>query len=230
MTGKEGGTTESGRWTTGLEVWATLREKGGLDLQRYDAKLADDVRNALEPKPPATPLGLEAFLQAHGTDPEPLLSAFFRALQPFARMYADIYSLLERIGAKYGQENLRVRFNFDKAESDLEFDLHSFKEQIERWQRLTRSFVREEWNYDAIWGLLSALEFPGHRLVDLSRTPIIAPSGTALSAWLQQYDQGRWPDVPLVPPQVTSPTLRTLLGRVWAVWRAVVAALRHPLI
>jgi hypothetical protein len=67
---------------------------------------------------------------------EEFIYAFFSIIEPFAKMYAEIYSLMQQFGARRAKENILVKFDFSFPGGKLEFDINKFKESYELLRRV----------------------------------------------------------------------------------------------
>jgi hypothetical protein len=67
---------------------------------------------------------------------EEFVYAFFGIVEPFAKMYAEIYSLMQQFGARRAKENILVKFDFSFRDGKLEFDINKFKDSYEVLRRV----------------------------------------------------------------------------------------------
>lgn len=135
-------TKTSDMLSTASDVWAFLKQNGGLDLatEAYDKFMPQEIFKSLQVSFPGTKAtDLDSLLETNAVSVEEFLVAFFRVVQPFADMMVDLLRLFEEAGANQGKLNLAVRFNFDKDLPPLEFDLNIFvdgKRGGRRWLAL----------------------------------------------------------------------------------------------
>jgi hypothetical protein len=72
---------------------------------------------------------------------EEFIYAFFGIIEPFAKMYAEIYSIMQQFGARRAKENILVKFDFSFPGGKLEFDINKFKENYELLRRVRERHV-----------------------------------------------------------------------------------------
>lgn len=202
------------RVRTGYGLWSQLVNRAGLDLRRYDATVATDLRRRL-----SLPLTgkLTTRIKDHKVGPEALLGAFFDALQPFTRMYSEILELIETIGFAEGKENLLVQFDFGLAEREFKLDLENFRKQVERWRKSIRPMTIDRWNTNRVWALVNTL---GGTKWEYRHDPRI-------HEWAVPYDEGYWPEHDLEAPATENAELNDLLQRVWSVRSAMIEGARQ---
>jgi hypothetical protein len=198
---------------TGSELWSQLTERAGLDLRRYDSAVELAFRETLRLPQKGNVVG---HLEAQKVPPEPVLGAFFGAIQPFVYMFKGILELVEEAGKTEGKENLLVEFDFEEGKK-LKLDLDSFRQQVEHFRRVIRPIAVERWDYDRFWALFRALgehvnlrDYPDERVKD----------------WAEQYFAGTWPENDLEPPRFDNSALDECISRVWKVRHATIVAAR----
>lgn len=81
---------------------------------------------------------------------EDFIQAFFSVTEPFARMMSNVYSIMERLGARSAIRSIRMRFSFQEATEELEFDLEHFREWLAIYRRVRRTFIVRLWSQDDI--------------------------------------------------------------------------------
>jgi hypothetical protein len=89
---------------------------------------------------------------------EDFVQAFFSLTEPFAAMMSDIYSNMERQGVRSAKRSIRMRFSFQKAAEELEFDLEHFREWLAIYRRVRGTFVLRLWSQDDINKLLRPVQ------------------------------------------------------------------------
>ena len=199
--------------TTAREVWARIRTNGGTDLERYDTELEDELRRRL-----ALPAGpLNDLLARHPVTVEAFISAFFHSAQPFVDMMADLLVMFERAGARQGNQNLDVEFDFGEGHAGLRFDLRHFRQWIERWRRALQMVDTELWDYRSLWELNGVLRADFNTLGGFREEVAEA----TVRDWMGAYMGGVWPQPLPVAPQTGFTDLDRLLSHAWNVWTAV---------
>lgn len=143
----------SGLWQELCKSGLSPKTKSGRD--GYDVALAAELRESLFP---GSARSLERELKDAATTTEAFLEAFFRAVQPFSMLLADILAMFEEANAKRSDNDLKIAFQFDKASPALAMALDAFRETTETLRRITRPVLRREWNSNLLWMLLSAAE------------------------------------------------------------------------
>lgn len=212
-------TNTSDMLSTASDVWAFLKQNGGLDLdtETYDKFLPQEIFKPLQASLPSTSAtDLDSLLETNAVSVEEFLVAFFKVVQPFADMMVDLLRLFEEAGANQGKLNLAVRFNFDKDLPPLEFDLEHFRRWQESWQRVAGTYLANLWNGNSLWSLNSLLRSMDAKVRDPS-----------MKQWLDDYfgrdnRRGRWSDTEPASPQCGVQELDATLVRVWRVWLTVV--------
>lgn len=147
-------------------------KKRGLELRcgegRDDALYSELVTNL---KMPSKYKNLQEFLDKSKISIEEFVKAFLTLVAPFAKMYEEIYSCLQRYGVKKTNESVRMVFDFEKCK--LDFDLKNFKEEIRiiRKAKILKSY--ELWNegalrllFEYIRKLSSNVQIPGQHFWD----------------------------------------------------------------
>src|ERR1700716_2034581 len=144
--------TEAGLDVPAKRAWlrSLLPERSRRRTSWYDEDLINDLRKRLFPD---SADHFEDLLDR--TKPpvraDALVRAFFRAVQPFSMMKADILAMLSVAGAHKGEDNLRIRFNFDPSSQPLDLLLSQFREQMEVIEERTRAVSVPSWNKDRLW-------------------------------------------------------------------------------
>jgi hypothetical protein len=77
---------------------------------------------------------------------EEFVYTFFGIVEPFAKMYVEIYSLMQKFGARRAKENILVKFDFSFRDGKLEFDINKFKDSYEVLQRVRK--LKIIWTHD----------------------------------------------------------------------------------
>ncbi len=192
-----------------LDVWIYLKEHGGVDTDRYDADLVEEIRARLSL--PSTK-SFDVLLGKEDISIEDFIVAFFQAVQPYAEMMSDLMQMFEKAGAKQTNHNLAVRFNFDRDIPELSFDLSHFRSWSETWKKVADTYLANLWDNQTIWALNSALR---GRNEDV-RNPL-------LRRWLTEYMERRlWPNFMLPAPRSGDQRLDETLARAWRVWETIV--------
>lgn len=183
----------------GRSVWQELKTRGGLDLRRgrgpydgYDVPLEQGLNALLFPGSHAS---LEDNLAAYPRKPEAFLVAFFQAQKPFSLMMTDVLGFFERANARFGDDNLRIAFNFEKGK-ELTVNLRHFREWQQFFQKVTVERSTWEWSVDGLWQLTKTLV----DLLGLSYTSDLpAPADPAVRHWVDQTRLREWNDPPRIP-------------------------------
>lgn len=121
------------------ELWQLLIEKGGLAPDGYDSPIVDDLRQRLG-LPSNQPM-IETLERAQ-LSTNAFVEAFFQCAQPYVRMWAELLSMYERAAANQGDNNLKIRYNFDESSGleNLEFDLEFFRQVVRVVELLVAPF------------------------------------------------------------------------------------------
>jgi len=202
---------------TASDVWAFLKQSGGLSLDNYDKELPKELFESLRYLSSNTnATDLDSLLNTNVVSVEEFMVAFFSVVQPFADMMTDLLRMFEEADASQGKLNLAVRFNFDKDLPPLEFDLEHFRRWQESWQRVAGTYLANRWNSDTLWQLNSLLRSMNTQVRD-----------PRMKQWLDDYfgndnSRGQWSDAEPPSPQCGVPKLDATLARVWRVWLTVV--------
>jgi uncharacterized protein YfaP (DUF2135 family) len=197
---------------TGAELWSQLVQRAGLDLRRYDSAVEVAFRKNLRLPEKGN---VVRYLEARKVEPEPVLGAFFGALQPFVYMFKDILDLVEAAGKTEGKENLLVEFDFEEGKK-FKLDLNSFRQQVEYFRTVIRPIIVERWDYHRFWALWSAFG------EDVSGYP-----DAELKDWADQYYDGTWPERDLGVPKFDNPLLAEYVTHAWKVRHATIEAARR---
>ncbi len=189
---------------TAPQIWAHLKQEGGIDLKRYDQALEDDLRTTLK-----LPGGdFERLIS--GVTTESLLFAFFRALEPYAMMMSDLMTVFESVGAKHSDRNMQIRFDFDEDGPPLAFDIEHFKDWTDAIVEVLRSRETRKWSTDLLWGLSSTFGYLDDEIED-----------PEVTRWLDEYNQNLWPRFFPSLPASGNLELDELLEQVWRLLQTV---------
>src|SRR5437867_13199011 len=93
------------------ELWKWLTDEGGLDLELYDGQIDFEIRHDLGLDSAES---LSSALEERDIDLETFVPALLRALHPWSQMFSQLLGLFEKIGARRGIDNLRLKFDFGK--------------------------------------------------------------------------------------------------------------------
>jgi hypothetical protein len=202
---------------TAEEAWAFLIREGGLDVQGYDEDLLTALATTLAASAPhwdgSKPFS--ANLKSGGLTIEQFVYSFFSAVEPYARMLADIYGFFETHGVKTAEDKaLRLQFDFGAKKGELEFDIESFREMSRAWDKVvTKAFVTL-WDDDALWRLESY--FQEHRTPWGEYEDVQATLGPFIDAW----NRGAWPPLPPMP-KAGSDAADAAIEKMWGVLERV---------
>ncbi len=90
-------------------------------------------------------MGIKKYLKVSQLSAGDFIVAFFRIAEPFSLMYRDIYSVMKQHRARRGTESIRIRFDFDGSQFDIDFS------EFEEWVR-TQSIIRDVLE-SRLWGM-----------------------------------------------------------------------------
>ncbi|OFT68998.1 hypothetical protein HMPREF3145_07795 [Corynebacterium sp. HMSC05C01] len=151
------------RVDTALDLWDVLKSNKIFRATDYDVELVEQLCAHF-----GVPAGVsfDKYLQENSFSAQKLASAMLNSIEPFARMLNQLYSLYEKIGAKYAdKENLKFAIALDSNEDGFEFDTGAFEE----WERIYSTVKNDwlSWDIDAPWDLLRLISgtdgFPQRR-------------------------------------------------------------------
>jgi hypothetical protein len=108
-------------------------------LEQLTRKLNLDPNKSISKQLETRKVPLEIFVQA-----------FFSVTEPFARMLSNIYSIMGRQGARLAAHSIKMKFSFQKATEELEFDLKHFREWLAIYQKIRGTFTLRLWSQDDI--------------------------------------------------------------------------------
>jgi|SanBayMetagenome_1026888.scaffolds.fasta_scaffold19143_1 hypothetical protein len=189
------------------DVWKFLKEQGGLNTDKYDVDLVEELKEKLAS---SSQSNLEDILE--NISIEDFIVAFFQTVQPYVEMMSDLLCMFEKAGAKQTNKNLAISFDFGKNIPELKFDLSHFKNFIEVWKRVSEVYLANEWDVETIWKLNNLLRENSGDTQNLD-----------LQTWLDQYSEQKvWPDLQLPAPRSGDLDLDKTLAKVWKVWSEVV--------
>jgi hypothetical protein len=144
-----------------LTVWDEICNRGlEPGKEERDEALLHDLKERLD-------LGegqiREEIIEKH-VEVEELVYALFSISEPFAKMYAEIYNIMQRFNALRAKESILVKFDFSFPGGKLDFDLSKFKERYEILTKLRE--LGYFWTYNDLGKL-----FKLYTIIDL---PFIA--------------------------------------------------------
>jgi hypothetical protein len=139
----------------GLDIWKELVGRGleetrANGLPGYDVELVSTLKKRLYP---VSTRSFSSELQSNPPSTEVFFDAFFSALKPFSKMLSDVLCMFESAGARRSDENLRIAFDFDKAESELALTLQQFREVETFFRRISRPIIVRLWDSNSLWSL-----------------------------------------------------------------------------
>ena len=195
----------------GAYLWERLMRSGGLQLDRYDKTVEDEVRSRLSVPKRASLVG---FLRQRRVSTRDLLVPLLVVLRPWSRMMVELLTLFEQIGARRGSGNLQMKFDFGDDAAELDFDLRHFREIVEHWARVVRPVAVRRWTISDLWNLEEPLRVPHER----QRRPSTGP----VARWIERYDQGIFiPDLPC--PKSGDERFDEEMRKAWDVWVALLS-------
>ncbi|MGX5585944.1 hypothetical protein ACWKTX_19595 [Bacillus thuringiensis] len=116
-------------------VWKFLKKSGGLDIKNYDEEIGNQICKRLGL---SIDRDISNELKSKNVSIEALLYAFFSAIHPFSEMLKDLLRLLESKNVRETNNNIKIKFNFEKSLEPLEFKLESFKAWEEEWRDIEK--------------------------------------------------------------------------------------------
>lgn len=189
----------------GQQLWVAL-VRSGLEETRvnhlpgYDAELVEQLKKELYPHATRS---LEQELQATPPSVEAFLEVFFGALKPFSAMLRDVLGMFEAAGARRSDDNLRIAFDFDKANQPLALTLGEFREAESFFRRVARSIVLRRWNSNTLWSLSgdvqNVLESLGVFDVRQRFNALSRVRDPRVRTWLEQNGKPNWLPFPGFP-------------------------------
>lgn len=130
---------------TAAELFREIKSHG---LELRDGNGRDDaLYEELAKRLHLSPKKIQHELNRDQVSLEEFVRAFFSLVQPFAQMYADVYSAMQRFGARRAGESIRLRFDFGKQlQGSLTFDLDQFREVEEVLRTIKGLASRQLWS------------------------------------------------------------------------------------
>jgi len=203
---------DAGLMLASHEVWDYLCRNAGLDTDFYDSAFEQDLRKALGL---AETGDMHFLLRQASVSTELFLGAFFEAAEPYAQMMSDLLVMFERAAADTADDNVAIEFDFGADLPQLDFDLRSFRQWLERWKRVSTVLTVNIWDIELMWELARVLR-PQRDLDQVIR------NHPPVARWIHEYELERWPTSMPPPPQSGNPDLDARLNRVWKLWETVV--------
>src|ERR1700678_2779414 len=119
----------------------------------------------------------------------------FQDQKPFSLMMTDVLGFFERANARYGSDNLKIAFNFEKGK-EITIDLRHFREWEQFLQKVTVERSTWEWSVDGLWQLTGMLD----DLLGLSyASDLPDPTDPAVRQWVDRSRLRDWNDPPRIP-------------------------------
>lgn len=115
-------------------------------LRQLATKLELDPNKPISEQLETKKVPLEIFVQA-----------FFSMAEPFAKMMGNIYSNMERQRARLATFSIKMKFSFQKATEELEFDLKHFREWQSVYEKIRGAFTISLWSQNDISMLYSPI-------------------------------------------------------------------------
>jgi len=121
-------------------LWDEICKRGlEPNKQGRDEALLDQLMRKLDLKKG----NIREQLEIKNVKIEEFVYAFFSIVEPFVKMYVEIYSIMQNFNARKTKENMLVKFDFAFSEGKLEFDINRFKDRYEIFHRIK--------NIEIIW-------------------------------------------------------------------------------
>lgn len=200
-----------------LDIWNYLEKSAGLDIQRYDMELEQQILNNLPLKPEYESCRKSSLVQSlPSVSVEDFIVSFFLSMQPYAQMLADLLWLFEQVGAKHSNNNLSVEFNFDKSRPALKFNLEHFREAKSIWQTIKEEWLTCVWSDDQLWALTSIFRNCIPAGLETTRHDL---------SWLRKFPNN-WPSSLPDAPMCGYAELDLMVTRLWQIWNKVVYDLK----
>lgn len=136
---------------TSWEIWDFLKEKAGLDVRNYDLHIVEELCKGLSIPLPCRDIKME--LRKRNISPELFIGAFFKAIQPYAQMMADLCVFFYLHGVKRTNREMKILFDFGKGPEDLGFDLKHFREILWKYRKISQYVAIYGWNHNTLWSL-----------------------------------------------------------------------------
>lgn len=200
---------------TSWEIWDFLKEKAGLDVRNYDLHIVEELCNGLNIPLPCRDIKME--LRKRNISPELFIGAFFKAIQPYAQMMADLCVFFYLHGVKRTNKEMKIFFDFGKGPEDLGFDLKHFREILWKYRKISQYVAIYGWNHNTLWRLARIFR-------DFWR---YNPQDTNAEDWLFNYGENRKFNFPL--PILSTTGIEEIdlwLQRIWQVWATIILECR----
>ena len=133
---------------TGADIYQYLIEEGGLDPKFYDKQFVADLCAYL-----GFHKDCDLKKKLRTVSPEKFMEAFFKALEPYARMMNDLCVFFYKHRIKRTNRSIKILFDFGKGIEDLEFDLEHFREILWRYKRIRSMITVYGLNIRDLWNL-----------------------------------------------------------------------------
>ncbi len=181
--------------TTPLAAWKYLRTHAGMEVDRRDETLQEELRILLD----ASQKTLEEALST--ATMESFLGALFQVVQPFVAIFRDILAFFEQAGATEGQSQWVLKAG------DLDIDLEHFRKWIETMTpagRVTLQVATVDFRTEGkIWEILRAKELVQEELPksfaswgkDFDAGSLNLPED--VREWVRAYNSGEYRALPV---------------------------------
>lgn len=173
---------------TSSEVWDYLLTQGGLETKYYDVDIIEQIRIHLNILPKRKMEDFRQVLATNQIETEVLINAFFKAIAPFAGMMSDLLALFEKSGVTRSSHNLKVKFDFNLKEEELEFDLEHFRS----WQSQFIYTLRPVHSYHVDTDNLFQLYDDLRRFLNVTGWDWNT-ANQDVRLWVEEYDRGSIP-------------------------------------
>lgn len=200
---------------TSWEILDFLKEKAGLDFKNYDLHIVEELCKGLSIPLPCGDIKME--LRKRNISPELFIGAFFKAIQPYAQMMADLCVFFYFHGVKRTNKDMKILFDFGKGPEDLGFDLKHFRETLWKYRKISQYVAIYGWNHNTLRSLAGIFR-------DFWR---YNPQDTNAEDWLFNYRENRKFDFPL--PILSTTGIEEIdlwLQGIWQVWATIILECR----
>ena len=176
-------------------LWSKLIECAGLQLtpdrsssRGYDDEIYGEIRRAIVGSDPGE---FEKLLVDRRVTVEHLLTAFFTATAPFARMLIRILQLYQKAAASKGSTNINISIQTNEMDGKFEFDLNAFMHQVKLTEFALITQNMRMWSHDDMWNAV--------RLLPENNWSQVKILDDSVRSWIVAY-QKRDHEFPSLPP------------------------------
>ena len=200
-----------------IDLWNQFCRTADFKSNEYDKQLLVEIKKRLGLDEKSN---IRFEIKARNITPQQLLSAILTSLKPFSLMTNDLLKMFEVANAKYTNNNIQIKFDFEDAKANFGLDLENF--------RVCQESIEKTVDYELQFELCSPFKdfvHPLERILDSNKNMVSNHDKRIpdeIAQWLDKYktDNENWPDFIPLPPKSGIKRIDSLVAEIWLIPKA----------